>query len=79
MSATGLTKKELDVLRLKACGLPDQDIAIALFIWESTVRVHVRHILRKLHVYNCAAAVIIALRAQELDLADILIMRRDAL
>jgi DNA-binding NarL/FixJ family response regulator len=42
-----LTERELEVARLVARGLTNQMIADALYISDSTVKVHVRHILEK--------------------------------
>jgi len=51
-----LTRRERDVLRLLAKGLPDRDIAAALTISRRTVETHVSSILRKLVVRNRAEA-----------------------
>jgi LuxR family maltose regulon positive regulatory protein len=45
-----LTQREDEVLRLLAGGLTNKEIADKLFLAETTVKVHVRHILRKLGV-----------------------------
>jgi non-specific serine/threonine protein kinase len=45
---TGLTERELDVLRLLAAGKTNPEIAGALFIGRGTARNHVSHILTKL-------------------------------
>jgi LuxR family transcriptional regulator, maltose regulon positive regulatory protein len=52
-----LSPRELEVLGLVARGLKNRDIARALFISESTAKVHVRHILEKLGVRSRAQAV----------------------
>jgi ATP/maltotriose-dependent transcriptional regulator MalT len=46
--ATGLTRREHDVLRLLARGLPNRQIASELFISPATVGVHVSRVLGKL-------------------------------
>lgn len=56
----GLTRRERDVLRLVADGLSNREAAGKLFISEVTVKVHLRHIYKKLGVRNrteaaCAA------------------------
>lgn len=43
-----LSPREVDVLELVAQGLPNKEIASLLFISETTVKVHVRHILEKM-------------------------------
>lgn len=44
----GLSPRELEVYELLAAGRTNREIGTALFISEVTVKVHVRHILRKL-------------------------------
>jgi len=44
-----LTRRESEVLELLRNGLKNHEIARALWITESTVKVHVRHIKRKLN------------------------------
>jgi DNA-binding NarL/FixJ family response regulator len=58
-----LTQRELDVLRVMACGLSNAEIAAELYLTENTVRTHVTHILRKLRVRDRVQAVIMAHRA----------------
>jgi DNA-binding CsgD family transcriptional regulator len=48
----GLTRRELEVLRLVAAGRSNQQIADALFISRKTASVHVSNILRKLGVHT---------------------------
>jgi LuxR family maltose regulon positive regulatory protein len=52
-----LTPRELEVLGLIARGMRNQEIAAALFISQSTAKVHVRHVLEKLGVRTRAEAV----------------------
>jgi DNA-binding CsgD family transcriptional regulator len=53
-----LTPRELEVLGLIARGMRNAEIAKALFISQSTTKVHVRHILEKLGVRTRAEAVL---------------------
>ncbi len=57
-----LTDRELEVLRLVAQGLTNQEIAERLVRSEWTVRTHVRNILSKLHLANRTQAALYALR-----------------
>lgn len=57
-----LTARELEVLRLVAKGLSNQDIAQHLVVSERTVRNHVSNILHKLHLANRTQAALYALR-----------------
>jgi NarL family two-component system response regulator LiaR len=57
-----LTPRELEVLKLLAQGLTNQEIADRLSISEWTVRTHVRNILGKLHLANRTQAALYALR-----------------
>jgi DNA-binding CsgD family transcriptional regulator len=52
-----LTRRELEVLGLIARGFKNSEISRALYISESTTKVHVRHILEKLGVRTRAEAV----------------------
>lgn len=54
--SSGLTARELDVLKLVSDGLTDRDIGSALGISRRTVGRHVGNILEKLGVRNRAAA-----------------------
>ena len=57
-----LTDREVEVLKLVAQGLTNQEIADRLTISEWTVRTHVRNILGKLHLANRTQATLYALR-----------------
>ena len=54
---TPLTAREREVIALVSAGATNQEIASALVISESTVKSHVKHILRKLGAANRAEAV----------------------
>ena len=58
-----LTAQEVNVLRLVAAGLSNQQIAETLVISPKTVSVHVSNLLRKLQVANRAQAAVWAERA----------------
>jgi predicted ATPase/DNA-binding CsgD family transcriptional regulator len=58
----GLTARELEVLRLLADGLSNQEIATRLFITHRTVTTHVHNILGKLGVESRTAAAALAIR-----------------
>ena len=57
-----LTERELEILKLVAQGLPNQEIAETLVISERTVRTHVSNILSKLHLANRTQAALYAVR-----------------
>jgi NarL family two-component system response regulator LiaR len=57
-----LTEREVDVLRLVAQGLSNDDIAEKLVVSERTVRTHVSHILDKLHLANRTQMALYAVR-----------------
>lgn len=48
----GLSQRERQVLTLVAKGATNREIATTLFIAENTVKVHLSHILEKLHLHN---------------------------
>jgi ATP/maltotriose-dependent transcriptional regulator MalT len=64
----GLTRRELEVLRLVAAGHSNQAIAEQLFVSDHTVHRHLANILSKLSVSTRAAAVAQAARRGLLDL-----------
>jgi NarL family two-component system response regulator LiaR len=57
-----LTEREVEVLRLVAQGLSNQQIATALVVGEGTVRTHVSSMLGKLHPASRTQAALYALR-----------------
>jgi NarL family two-component system response regulator LiaR len=63
-----LTEREIEVLRLVAQGLSNQEIADRLVLSERTVRTHVSSILSKLHLANRTQATRYALRKGLADL-----------
>jgi LuxR family maltose regulon positive regulatory protein len=60
-----LTRREREVLSLLAESKTNKEIASALFLSEATVKVHVRHILRKLGARTRTEAAIQAVRMQQ--------------
>jgi DNA-binding NarL/FixJ family response regulator len=56
-AASPLTAREVEVIELVSAGATNHEIASALVISESTVKSHVKHILRKLGAANRAEAV----------------------
>ncbi len=61
-AADPLTEREVEVLKLVAQGLANQEIAEQLVISERTVRTHVGNILDKLHLANRTQAALYAVR-----------------
>lgn len=57
----GLTDREIDVLKLLACGLTKKRIAKELFISPRTVHIHVVHIYEKAHISSKAEAALFAM------------------
>ncbi len=55
-----LSPRELDILRGIACGASNKEIARDLGIAETTVKIHVQHVLRKLDVGSRVSAAVIA-------------------
>ncbi len=67
---TPLSERELEVLKLVAQGLTNQEIAKKMVLSEWTVRTHVRNILTKLHLANRTQAALFAIRKGLADLED---------
>jgi two-component system, NarL family, nitrate/nitrite response regulator NarL len=66
-ASPALTPRERDIVRILARGASNKDIARELDLAESTVKIHVRNVLRKL---NLSSRVQIAIHALARDLAD---------
>jgi NarL family two-component system response regulator LiaR len=60
--SSGLTERELEVLRLIARGLSNKLIARELVVSEKTVKTHVSNILAKLHLADRTQAALYAVR-----------------
>lgn len=60
-SASGLTKREADILALVAEGMSNRDISRALSLSEKTVKAHVAAVFRKLRVTNRTQAAMAAI------------------
>ncbi|MNM75670.1 Serine/threonine-protein kinase PknK [compost metagenome] len=58
--ATGLTHREIHVLKLLALGKSNAAIAQSLFVSENTIRTHLRNISAKLGAHNRTEAVMLA-------------------
>lgn len=61
-----LTPRECDILRLIAQGLPNKMIARRLTITESTVKVHVKHLLKKMGLKSRVEAAVWVLQEKVL-------------
>lgn len=57
-----LTARELEVLQLATEGYSYKEVGAKLYVAESTVKNHMRHIMEKLHLRNRTEAVTYALR-----------------
>lgn len=64
---SALSERELEVLRIIACGASNQEIATRLVVTVGTVKGHINHILNKLEVANRTEAVA---KARALGLLD---------
>jgi len=63
----GLTRRELEILRLLACGMDHNEVARDLVITAKTVEKHIEHILLKLGVHSRAQAIALALQQEPMD------------
>ena len=66
-----LSRREMDVLKLAARGLSNQDIADQLYLSLRTVQAHLGHVFNKLQVSSRTEAVIRALKEGWVTLHDI--------
>ncbi len=58
----GLTAREVEILRLVACGLSNKEVALRLVISRKTAGNHIEHIYTKIGASNRAAASLFAMR-----------------
>jgi len=65
--AAGLSRRQSQVLELLADGIPAREIALRLDLAETTVRNHIRHLLKKLDCHSQLEAVAVAYRLELLD------------
>jgi DNA-binding CsgD family transcriptional regulator/tetratricopeptide (TPR) repeat protein len=72
-----LTPREAEVLELVAGGLTNAEIASTLFLAPTTVKVHVRSVLRKLGVRTRTEAAVYAVTKQRPEVADQALPRAD--
>jgi DNA-binding NarL/FixJ family response regulator len=59
---TGLTARELDVVRLIAAGLSNTEIAERLYVSTATVKTHINHVFTKTNLRDRAQLVAYAFR-----------------
>jgi DNA-binding CsgD family transcriptional regulator len=67
VDGAGLTKRELEVLRLVAVGRTNREIARELFLSPRTIDMHVRHVLAKL---DCRSRTEATSKAHKLGLLE---------
>lgn len=65
-----LTKRELEVMKYVARGIPNKEIALQLHVEEATVRSHVGNILSKLNLANRSQLTLYAVRKGLVDEAE---------
>ena len=56
-----LTPREKEVLLLVAEGMTNKDIAVELSLSESTVKIHIQHVLKKLNLKGRVQAAVYAM------------------
>jgi len=66
-----LSKREMEILRLAARGMSNQDIATQLYLSRSTIQAHLANIFRKMDVGSRTEAVLQALKKGWLGLDDL--------
>lgn len=59
-----LTRREFEILQEMATGLKNKEISKLLFISEETVKVHIRNLLKKLHVRSRLEASLIYMHSK---------------
>ncbi len=69
--AEDLSEREMEILRLAAKGMSNQDIAGKLFLSRRTVQAHLANIFRKMDVGSRTEAVLQAMRRGWLNLDDL--------
>ena len=72
----GLTDREIRILGEVARGLSDKEIAVKMFLSESTIKTHLRSVYRKLKVQNRVQATAYAMKQGLLAEADLATARR---
>jgi two-component system NarL family response regulator len=64
----GLTRREVEILRLIASGFANKQVAVRLHISDKTVRNHVSNIYEKLDIGDRSQAVLYAVRKGLVDI-----------
>lgn len=68
IESKNLTSREVEVIRLIALGLTNNEIADRLFITRHTVKAHLENIYRKLSLKNKVQVAIYAVKHNLIDL-----------
>ena len=77
MSETGLTPRQLEILKLRATGETLNRIALLLDLNLGTVQRYSGDMLRRLNVWTVAAAVVRAIQKGLIDAGEIEVLRRE--